>query len=960
MRAFIPSCVLIAGAALCTLCSCTTPADAQKRKVVLPQRLRIAAMHDGQGTPRLWSDIEQAFLAGDEQTRDWVQSTLRRAREWAQRPDAYYEALFRPESPFGSSTLCCPHHPEMSGWVPFNWDPEHPWRLTCPLCEKEGRVPAYYPNDLYPDSGEGCRPTDGVWRQTHDEAWGARYNIPWDHWDGHTHGHIDSFAFFFLGHCQWRIFFELNWRHQVLGTLCRGYLFASRLYPEGSAERAAAPLYAHKAKLIMVMMSRAIMGDGYLRDVLGMTQEQFEAAVSLLALDQEGRPLALRAFPGHEVKDNISDHSANDPEHPLGNLAASWWNNALTRFPGSAGQWADEWLKSYAMIRPAFTEAEREAQLDGMVQRLLCAAPEDSARLAALGQEVKPGVVEEGMDPYTVDLKGNLAGSAAFGALNVGLMLDDPEILRSAVTSVHRYLRSYFTTDGLGYETSPHYTQVALSNLAAPLALIDGLSEGFGPQDAFWDPATEALRPYRDEALLNATFSPLLSLLPDGLCAPWTDSWVTERPNLAFMAKVATAAGGVPDKYLPWLDVTENAEGELFLALKADAELPGYVLEDNGLAVMNFGSGRDRTLVSVDWSRRTGHSHEGPFNLLVYAAGHEMLFDQGYLNNVTPTQAWMGCAEAHNTALVRTANGSTTPCVNWRGSKRFFADTPGAAAVEVAEEDPEALHKGLPADQEVLYRRTVTVLGPAAAGRVPPYVVDIFRLQGGTTHDYYLHSLGDELTTGDLALRPAADPAESLHAHSGFAYKTSTGAGVIRDLRTGASDRGFTATWRHMTDWRTNPPGVDTEAAAFVHVLGAPGTQVLAGTGPGQRYIDARDVAQRVNLLCLRRSAEAYRRSPDAFVTAMSFSRDGKDPLRTCRKLRVASGEAGAVGVCIEREGGVDYVLSALSDEARTVFEDEVGRRRFTVSGALAVARYPDDGPREELLLRAQGLEASE
>ena len=960
MRALLTVQVWLTVAVACSLCSCGHSADKAKRKVVLPDQLNLAALYDGQGQPRTWQDVADAFRRGDGPTRAWVESTLRSARTWAARPDEYYTGLFRPESPFGSSTLCCPYHPEMSGWVPFDWDPEHPWRLTCPLCVKEGRTPAYYPNDLYPDDGHGCRPSDEVWKATHNQAWSDKYKIPSERWDKHTHGHIDSFAFFFVGHCQWRIFFEMNWRHGILSSLCSGYLFASRLYPEGSPEHEAASLYAHKAKVIMVTMARAIMGDPYLRDVLEMDDPTFNAAVQSLAADAGGGPLPPRSFPGYEKKDNISDHSANDPEHPLGNLAIGWWNNALTRFPGSASQWADAWLSSYAMLQSSFTPQERARKLDQMVERLLVSAPGDDKRLAALGQAVKPGVVDEGMDPYSVDLQGNLAGGAAFGALNVGLMLNDPEVLRNAVTSVHRYLRSYFTTDGLGYETSPHYTQVALANLAAPLALIDGLHEGFGPGDAFWDPQSKCLRPYLDSALLLNTFSPLLSALPDGRCATWSDSWVTERPMLDFMAGIATRAGKVPERFLPWLDVTKTDQGTVSLKLKQNAEWPSYALDANGMAVMRSGRGADQTFVSVDWSRATGHSHCGPFNLLAYAAGHELLYDQGYLNNVTPTQAWMGCAESHNTALIRTGDGNDTPCVNWRGAKRFFVDTPMVKAVEVAEEDAARLHTGLLAAQNVLYRRTVVMLAPKASEATLPYVVDIFRLQGGTTHEYYLHSLGDNLACAGVNLSPAADPATTLYDLSGFKYRTGTGASVIRDLRAGTTDGEITATWTNMTDWRSNPPEKDPQAATFAHLLGAAGSQVFAGTGPGQRYIDARDVQTRVNLMCVRRSADKYRDQPDAFVSAIGFARDAADPIQALRPLTCLPAGAGAVGLCIEHHGGVDYVLSALQPDAQTVFTDARTHRTFTMTGALAVIRYPKAGQRQELRLKADKLVVSD
>ena len=117
-------------------------------KVVLPEVLKLAAIEDSSGVLRLWTEVESKFKAGDPEDRNWVSRTLAAADQWAARPDSYYVGLFRPESPFGHGTICCPFHPQMSGWVPFKWDPAPPWRLTCPLCTEEGRKPDYYPNEL--------------------------------------------------------------------------------------------------------------------------------------------------------------------------------------------------------------------------------------------------------------------------------------------------------------------------------------------------------------------------------------------------------------------------------------------------------------------------------------------------------------------------------------------------------------------------------------------------------------------------------------------------------------------------------------------------------------------------------------------------------------------------------------------------------------------------------------------
>ena len=934
-----------------------------EHKVRLPKRLHTPGLWTPEGKLTQWSEIERRFQGGDAQTRAWVARTLASADAWAARPDSYYLGLFRPETPFGSSTIACPFHPEMTGWVPFEWDPDQPWRLTCPLCTKEGRKLDYYPNPQYPDDGHGCRPTDAVWSATHDAAWSAKYHLPRDAWDGHTHGNIDGFAFNFLGYAQFRIFFELTKRRQILTTLSEAYLFATKLFPSGRPESRRAGLYAHKAKLNLLTMARAILGDAYLQDALGIDEASYRRTVQALAQGEHGQSLRFTEYPGYGERDTISDHSAADAAHPIETIPVEWWKHALTIYPSpDAGDWAGDWLPAYAMIQPSFTPAEREGKLKELVERLLTVKEGDAARLAAKGRPVKPGVVDLGLHPYEVSLEGNLAGHDALAVLNLGLMLNDHQIVRNVAAAIYRYLRSdqggYFTTDGLGFETSPHYTQVALNNLAAPLETLAGLKEGFGPGDPFWDSRSGSLNPYVDSALEAAAYSALLSMLPNGWCAPWSDSWVTEQPQLDLAEKMANATGRVPARFLPWLDVSKDAAGKLHLRLRESPTLPSYVLGSNGLAVLRTGPGLDQTFVSVDWSRKTGHSHDGPFNLLLYDARQELLFDQGYLNNVSPTMAWMGSAEAHNTALVRAADGSPESCLDWRGGLRFFADTPGVKAVEVAQEEPA----GLPAGQKGLFQRTVTLLETPGKGAEAPgaYVVDIFRLQGGSVHDYYVHSLGETVNLVGADVQPPADASLSLYDASGFTYPTDTGARAITGLSRGRNDGPFVAAWREMKDWRTVPAAVDAQMVLRVHVLAEPGTEVRLGQAPGQRYLDARDVAGHVNVLCLRRRADAYRETPDAFVAVIEARRDGAGAALGVDRLEVLSGDPAAVGVRITRTDGVDYVLSTTRDDVPTVFSDLPARRTLSLVGRLGVIRTQPGRPSARVLLRGTQLSYDE
>jgi hypothetical protein len=370
---------------------------------------------------------------------------------------------------------------------------------------------------------------------------------------------------------------------------------------------------------------------------------------------------------------------------------------------------------------------------------------------------------------------------------------------------------------------------------------------------------------------------------------------------------------------------------------------------------MRTGTGADQSFLSVDWSKV--RVHDGPFNLLFYSAQHELLSDQGYLNNVTAANTWMASAEAHNTALVRASDGGPERCITWLGDLRFFVDTPSVKAVEVAEQNPKRLQEGLRPGERAFFQRTVLLLelGNAAAPS-SSYAVDIFRLQSGALHDYYIHSLGDEFALAGAELKPVGDEALTLHKVSGFTYKTDTGANVITNIRRASTDASFVATWRGIKDWSSAPAAMDKETECRVRFLDAPGTEVLVGTSIGQRYIDARDITQRLTVLCVRRKSEAYREVPDAFVAVVDGHRGDRDGVRQIERLAVVAGDKAAVGVQVTYDGGVDYVLSATQDDTETTFAAPGEQRKLVLVGRLGVVRVPTGKPPALLLLRGARL----
>ncbi|MDE2887517.1 MAG: hypothetical protein OXR72_04830 [Gemmatimonadota bacterium] len=149
--------------------SWTSPEGKGHRVVAFPDR------------PNIWigplsvDEIRRRYAAGNQEIRAWADESLTAAEKWSVKPDAWFLETIWHREPRGIYTCACPIHPfRVRYYSYFDWSLDDPWRLHCPYCRSERREYAYYPNPRYPDDGDGCFPTDEVWRADHDEAWYAR------------------------------------------------------------------------------------------------------------------------------------------------------------------------------------------------------------------------------------------------------------------------------------------------------------------------------------------------------------------------------------------------------------------------------------------------------------------------------------------------------------------------------------------------------------------------------------------------------------------------------------------------------------------------------------------------------------------------------------------------------------------------------------------------------------------
>jgi hypothetical protein len=172
-------------------------------------------------------------------------------------------------------------------------------------------------------------------------------------------------------------------------------------------------------------------------------------------------------------------------------------------------------------------------------------------------------------------------------------------------------------------------------------------------------------------------------------------------------------------------------------------QITGSVVHgQKGIAILRRGGKEpgDAQALLLRYGPSLNHGHRDDLNINYSALGYEMTYDLGYGISTTHTQVGFARLTAgHNLVVVDEAN-QNDPDGGTGGSLHLFSDLPGSQVVEASSENSYA---GRGVD---LYRRTVVLLDG--------YLLDIFRVRGGSQHDYFFHALGDDCTFTGIEFGP--------------------------------------------------------------------------------------------------------------------------------------------------------------------------------------------------------------
>lgn len=406
------------------------------------------------------------------------------------------------------------------------------------------------------------------------------------------------------------------------------------------------------------------------------------------------------------------------------------------------------------------------------------------------------------------------------GVAMAGRILRDAEVMRWVLDEelgIVPFMLRHWHYDGSWVERSPSYHLMALRKFHEVVDILDGYTD---PSDYLKPDRIENFR-LQDMQLLRKMYESLFRITyPDGTLPPINDSHVGDKPP-PLLAEAALAwfdsneallylASALNDSTLNRGDVYSlfhrppDAPQKLHQILTTESiERKSQNVDDLGLAIIRNDSSEHETMLTVKYGGiHGGHDHMDKLDLTLFAHGREMLSDLGYVYSMhKDIFTWTQRTLAHNTVTVDGINQRLMG-----GSCDLFHDAPGFKVIET--QGPWIYHTVT----DVFNRQIIFV--ERGLGR---YFIDVFRVSGGTMHDWSVHAESPKLSIDGIQFR-------NIAALSGRDYAYDH----LKRIRKGALRRNNRIIWQ----W-DEPP----RARLKLNLLSPHGAEVYLADAPAQRKI---------------------------------------------------------------------------------------------------------------------------
>jgi hypothetical protein len=309
-------------------------------------------------------------------------------------------------------------------------------------------------------------------------------------------------------------------------------------------------------------------------------------------------------------------------------------------------------------------------------------------------------------------------------------------------------------------------------------------------------------------------------------------------------------------------------------------KLPDWCPPELRIGYIRTGDDGRESLLLMSASHWGNHHDSDSLNIYYWKKGREVLSDLSYLWD-HPQKPKNKRTLAHNTVLI---DGKDQETRNRGGEILMYRTTDRVKVMEMS----SGAYPGAS-----IYRRTSCVIDHGGGRN---YVVDFFRVSGGTLQDYVFHCVGSECRTEGIEIKPFTGPA--LYDFSNI---RSGESGVI---------------WR--AEWLS---GGDMTCVAWSP--GQAGEEVYLADGWGQRDWENSDIGATVPYIVRRYNGTGLR----TFMTVYEAYEGGKPFVKNVETVDPSGIIAVDTGL------GRDYIMSMFDTGSMRL---KAGNREESVTGHFA------------------------
>ncbi|NLJ36829.1 MAG: hypothetical protein GX358_11450 [candidate division WS1 bacterium] len=444
----------------------------------------------------------------------------------------------------------------------------------------------------------------------------------------------------------------------------------------------------------------------------------------------------------------------------------------------------------------------------------------------------------------------------------IGQVINEPRIVHWSFNWLKTMAHQRCFYDG-SLSMAPSYHYQIMGDFRTSFNLMRGYTDPLG----YVHPETEVrfdnLQP--EEVLpfiLRAYRAPSIVDFPNGTSSPFHDTWAGERRSDPRDTTVSTI-------------------------------LPGF-----GHASLGRGQGSNQMQAQLHFSGAYKHSHRDNLNLTLWAKEREMLCDIGYSH--VRSRLWAANTMGHNLVAVDREEqvGSGDPSAGdlvW-----FFPDSGG---VSVTEADSTRVYANI--GNVDRYRRMLIMVPVSDADA---YVLDVFRVRGGKTHDWLLHGDADRDMNASCSVELPHQRPDMLEDDEEWVEPVDESSrfnlyGCIRDVAYGAVQGTVTITFAYVDE---------PSRGLRTHITAGDNAVVNLGVSPSIRRagkFDSEAFDYWMPQLLVRRTGQAPLQSTfgavyepfagDTFITEVSA-------------ISVEPGDDGVYAVRVEHGNAVDTIISTL------------------------------------------------